>query len=276
LKKRSYLLIAALLFSATPLSAGLRYEFTKSVRTEETSTTTNLVARAVVEGEMSRLDVLAGNRYEPGSYIITHGDRRIYVVDPAKKSYVEYTSNQNNPINPERVKIIDPKVTFTEIDEATPTLVAGYPTRHFRLKLQYDITVLVGTITIRQNVETVIDKWMTTAFDSVISDYRDNLEDFKTGSPAVDTLLEAEATRFKGLALRERVEIVTRIEKKSRNVNNNLPSTRKHTSEMVVTKIEQVQVSPNYFVIPVEYTKGSADKAPSTTTQYLTMQPDRQ
>jgi hypothetical protein len=272
LKKRLRLFVVALLSMATPLFAGLRYEFTESTRTEETAKTTHLVARAVVEGAMSRLDVLSGDRYEPGSYILTHGDNRIYVVNPAQKSYAEY-SGSDRPVNPERVQIKNVKSNFIEVPEATPVVIAGYPTRHFRLQLTYDIEVQMGTITIRQSVETAIDKWVTNAFDHIVEQYRANLDDVKTGNPQIDALIATEASRFRGLPLRERSQIVTRAEK-SKSSKVNLPTTRKRTREMTVSRIEEVTVSPNFFAIPVDYKLGQATKPPGTTTQYLTMQPE--
>lgn len=261
----------ALLLPATQIFGGLRYEFTESNRVEETSKSTHLVARAVIEGPMSRLDVISGNRYEPGNYIISHGDNTVFVVDPTTKSYVEYATGQRR-VNPDRIKISNLKTNFQELPDGG--LIAGYPTKHYRLQLSYDIEVLMGTITIRQTVESIIDKWMTNAFDHVIEQYRDNTDDLKTGNAAIDSLIEAEATKFKGLALKERSQTVASAEKKSRNENVNLPTTRKRTREMVVSKIEEVAVSPNLFAVPVDFTKGQQTKAPGTTTQYLTMQPD--
>jgi hypothetical protein len=229
------------------------------------------VARAVIEGEKSRLDIISGTQYTPGNYIITHGDQVVYVVDPETKSYVEYAIDQRR-VNPDRVKISNIKTNFNELPDGG--LIAGYPTKHYRLQLNYDIEVMMGTIAIRQSVETVIDKWMTTAFDHLIQQYRRNLDELKTGNPEIDSLIETESTKFKGLALRERTQIVTSGEKKAGSSNVNLPTTRKRTKEMVVSKIEEASVSPNLFAVPVDYTKGQPAKAPGTTTQYLTMQPD--
>jgi len=275
LNRKNCLLVIVLLLAASPLAAGLRYEFTESSRTEETSKSTRLTGRAVIEGEMSRLDVLSGNQYSPGSYIISHGQQQVYVVDPSTKSYVQYATDQRR-VNPNRVKITSLKTNFMEVKEDGSPIIAGFPTKRYRMQLSYDIEVMVGTITIRQHVESVIDKWLTNAFDHVIGQYRDNVNDLKTGNPEIDALIEAETTKFKGLPLKEQSVIVTSGEKKSNNRNNNLPTTRKRTREMSVSKIEEVSVSPNLFVIPVDFVQGQPTKAPNTTTQYLTMEPDGQ
>jgi hypothetical protein len=272
LKIRECLFVAALLLSAVPLFGGIRYEFTETTRTEETGQGTHMVARAVIEGGMSRLDILSGNRYEPGSFILSHGDNHIYMVNPAQKSYVELETGQR--INPDRVTITDLKSSFTEVPQTELSIIAGYPTRHYRLTLSYRIEVRMGTIPIRQYIDTTIEKWTTGAFDHVIEQYRSNVDELKTGNPEIDALIEAEATRFKGLALRERTQIVSRSEKKSKGGNVNLPSSRKRTKDMVVSSIEEVAVSPNFFAIPVDYTGGQPTRPPGTTTQYLTMQPD--
>lgn len=275
MKKAKYLLATALLLVTTPLLAGLRYEFTESMRTDEATKSTTLSARAVVAGDMSRLEVLGGNRYEPGIYMITHGNDRVYVVNPENKSYLEYETN-SRVLNPDRIQVTNLKSEFQEVSDGTPSVVAGYPTKHYRLTMTYDITVRMGSMSIKQNVMTVIDKWMTTAFDEVIEKYRENINELKTGNPEIDTLIETEASKFKGLTLKEHTQIITRVEQKKKNSNVNLPSTRKRTKEMVVSMIEEVQVSPNLFAIPVDYTEGQPTKAPGTTTQYLTMQPDGQ
>lgn len=266
-----HLLVAVALLYATPLLAGIRYEFTETSRTEETAKSSTLTARAFIEGGMSRLEILAGTQYTPGNYIISHGDNRFYIVDPPSKTYVEYTvPEQKNDTS--RIKITNLKTSFSEVSEPGSNLVAGYPTKHYRLQLSYDIEVMMGTMPIRQHIETQIDKWMTTAFDHLIAQYRENVNDLKTGNPEIDAIIETESTKFKGLALRERTQIVATSEKSS-NKNNPLPSTRKRITEMVVSKIEEAPASPNLFVVPVEFVAGKPSKAPTTTTQYLTMQP---
>ncbi len=263
-----------MLLIATPLLAGIRYEFRETSRTEETAESTQLVARVVMDGEMSRIEVVSGNKYQPGSYMITHGDERVYVIYPDTKSYLEYTTGSSQ-LNSERVQITNPKVSFAEVPGDSP-VIAGYPTRHYQLRMTYDITIQMGTITISQIVDTLIDKWTTSAFDHLIGQYEDNIDELKTGNPGIDALIDAEATKFSGLPLRQLTQIITRGDDKKKNPNNPLPSTRKRTTEMVVSKIEEAQVSPNLFAIPVDFTKGAAAKAPGTTTQYLTMKPEGQ
>ncbi len=273
-KMAQTLLVCSVLF-AVPAFGGIRYEFQEVTRGSNATKNTNLVAKAVIDGEMSRLDVVSGNLYRPGNYIISHGDNRIYVVQPLEKSYTEYQTGDNS-IPPGKVKITNPVVEFREIQDPSKAVIAGFRTKHFRLTLRYDITVQVGMLPITQRVHSTIDKWMTNAFDHVIGSYQDNIEDLKTGNPAIDLLIETEASKFSGLALRQQTVIVTTSVTKRKSSARNMPTSRKRTTEMVVMAIEEVDVSPNQFAIPLDYTRSDSPLPPSSSTHYLNMKPDGQ
>lgn len=270
-KKIAQTLLVCCALITTPAFGAIRYEFQEITRTQDASKTTSLVARAVVDGNKSRLDVISGNRYHPGNYIISHGENRIYIVQPAEKAYLEYETGTNE-ISPDKVQITNPKVNFQEVKDPVTAIIAGFPTKHFRLQFAYDMTVKIGTITIIQHVDATIEKWTTNAFDHLIAGYRDNTGDLTTGNPAIDQLVAEEATKITGLSLKE--ETITRTTAMSSKTSGK--STRERKKEMLVSLIEEVDINPSHFAIPIEFSRVDAPKAPTASATYLTMTPDGQ
>src|SRR5205814_6621174 len=85
---------------------------------------------------------------------------------------------------------------------------AGVPTDHYRLTLNYDITLMMGTIVLRQNVHTTVDKWTTVMFGDVSETFLAN-SSVRTGNPKLDEIIQLETTKIKGFPLRETTQIVT-------------------------------------------------------------------
>jgi hypothetical protein len=135
------------------------------------------------------------------------------------------------------------------------------------------MAVVLGTMTIRQRVDAVIDKWTTTAFDHIVAQYLDE-RDVLTGKPDVDALLEAEASKFKGLTLKQKTVITTTPEQRKKNSELKMPASRQRIREMEVTKIEETAVPADTFAIPAGFKKAD-EVAPATSAHYLTMEPEK-
>ena len=268
--KKWILGVGALLFAVAPALAGIRYEFQHSTRSNsKTSNSSSFAGRAILDGELSRIDVLGGTIWPKGSYLLNGAGNKLVVVNPAKKSYQEIELSKRDPFATEKIEISNPTIEFKELEDSE--IIAGYPTRHYQLVTTYDITVYLGQIVLKQSVRSVIDKWTTTAFDSVIQGYRDYNEVF-TGKPEVDSLIEAEVNRFKGLPLRQITTITTTTDPKRGGGSQGLESGRRRVTEMLVRSIENVpEVDPELFRIPMGFNK--EQPVPSTSAHYLTMTP---
>ncbi|MGK2857729.1 MAG: hypothetical protein ACSLFQ_11035 [Thermoanaerobaculia bacterium] len=263
-------ILSALILVSAQVDAALRYEYREDLVAENRMKSTNLTARAVLDGDRGRIDILSGDRYTPGTFILRDSGTRLFFVDPERKQYTEVLLPKGpDPQTANRVTITNPKIEFKEIGDGP--VIAGYPTRHYRLSSSYEMAVTLGTVVVKQKVEAVIDKWTTTAFDHVVAKYIDE-RDVLTGKPDIDALLEAEASKFKGLALKQRTVITTTPQQRMKGSELNLPASRQRVREMEVTMIEETPVAADLFSIPVGFKKADAG-APSSSATYLTMEP---
>jgi len=268
-----WILSAAIVLTCSNASAALRYEFRENLIMENSIDSKNMSARAVLDGEKGRIDVLSGNQYAPGSYILRDGKLRLFFVFPDRKQYNEIPIKKGaSKDTANKVSIANPQIHFEELPDGP--VIAGYPTRHYRLTTAYEMTMTFGKVVIRQKVEATIDKWTTTAFDEFIAQYQDDSE-LSTGNSEVDLLLQTEASKFKGLPLKMRSVVKTTPEQHKKDSQLKLPATRQRVREMEVSKIEQVTVSPDLFMIPLGF-KPTTDMAPNTSAHYLTMEPAKE
>ena len=81
---KTLLVTLALMLVAVSSSAAIHYDFVqKNTSPDPVEPVRELTARAVVDGERSRIDFLTGNLYPPGTYVIsTDGSRRLFFLDP--------------------------------------------------------------------------------------------------------------------------------------------------------------------------------------------------
>lgn len=273
MRKNALSILSAAILTCASADAALRYEYREDVIAENSIDTKKMTARAVLDGEQGRIDVLTGNRYAPGSFILRDGDVRLFFVFPDRKQYHEVQIQKGpNRETANRVMITNPLISFEELDDSP--LIAGYPTHHYRLKASYEMSMKFGTVVVRQKVEATVDKWTTTAFDAVIAKYQDDSE-LTTGNSEVDLLIQTEASKFKGLPLKMRSIVRTTPEQRMQGSKLNLPASRQRIREMEVSKIEEVKVSPEIFKVPDGF-KRSTETAPAAAAQYLTMEPTDQ
>src|SRR5688572_32876276 len=67
---KTLLVTVALTLVAVSSSAAIQYEFVqKNTSADPVEPVTDLTARAVVDGDRSRVDFLSGNLYPPGTYV---------------------------------------------------------------------------------------------------------------------------------------------------------------------------------------------------------------
>ncbi|HVR40397.1 MAG TPA: hypothetical protein VMU84_14975, partial [Thermoanaerobaculia bacterium] len=88
MKNALVVVVVVALFVTLPMFAAVQYEFfQKSSSDTEAMPSTDMSARAIIEGDKSRIDVIGGNTYPPGTYVITtDGSRRVFFVDPTMKT----------------------------------------------------------------------------------------------------------------------------------------------------------------------------------------------
>jgi hypothetical protein len=276
MNRRTTLLLVVFAMFAGSARAGVEYDFHQTRQSEVRAVPNfDVGGRAVIEGQKSRVDFLSGNGYTPGSYVIsTDGSRTLVFVDPVRKSFAEISlgaalaSIGSANISVENVK------TRAETMPDHP-VVAGLPTDHHRLTLTYEVTMRFGTIALRQAVNTTIDKYTTLAFGD-ISDTFLGANSFRTGNPDIDQMMDLETTKFKGIALRQVLQIVTR------NDSPHLPNSalkindsRKQISDMTITSIRARDVNAELFKVPATYHREdpSIKGEQATPVHVLSMEP---
>jgi hypothetical protein len=274
--KRSLLAVALALF-ALPLSAAIQYEFFQKTTSDgDQQAPQDLSARATVDGSRTRIDVISGNVYPPGSYVITSdGGRRILFVDPLMKSFTEVnTSSFVSGIGASNILIENLKSDLQTLGDQD--VIAGHPTSHYRLTLSYDITVVYRNMPLKQSVRTIIDKWTTVAFGEVVENAITNAS-LRTGNAEVDKVIDLEATKIKGFPLRQNVTVTT-VSSRKRSVSGSdlkFPTTRIRQKEMWVTSIRPVAPSTETWAVPAGYTKTDLQQLPKGAKEVVNMEPGK-
>jgi len=267
------LLVAGIVQS---LSAAVQYEFRQTTHSDlETMPSTDVTGRGIIDGNRSRVDFLSGSGYTLGSYILsTNGLHTLTFVDPSKKTYVEVNAaGVASAIGSARITISNKKSNLTQLDDHP--VIAGLPTDHYRLTLNYDITLAFGTIPLVQTVNEVIDKWVTNALGDIAETFLSS-GGIRTGNPELDDLISIENTKIKGFALRQTMSVTTTNDRQPQETKLTLRRSVTQTRELTVTSIEpKAAVSPDLFVVPTSYHKPDPlrDDTQKAPLQILTLQP---
>src|SRR5581483_2565044 len=270
-------LVVGLLFVCHAASAAILYDFQQIARSDSSGqSATEFSGRAVIDG--ARVDVVGGNAYTPGVYIIsTNGSRSLTFVDPSKKAYAEVNAGGvAASVGASNITIDNLTHSVNKLDDHP--VYAGVPTDHYRLTIAYDITLTMGTIILKQNVHTTIDKWTTVIFGDVAETFLAN-SGIRTGNPKLDEIVSLETTKIKGFPLRETMETTTTDARnappESELARSGAYSRMRHQSrEMTITSIRQGEPPANTFIVPATYKKADSgdEKLSQTQVQTLSMQ----
>ncbi len=275
--KRVGLVVIALLAVVPGLSAAVQYEFRQTTHSDlESIPSTDITGRGVIDGDRSRVEFLSGNAFPTGTYIIsTNGSRTMTFVDPTKKTFVEVNAGGvATAIGSARISVANKKMNLTQLDDHPN--IAGLPTDHYRLTLDYTITVAFGTIPLTQSVHEIIDKWVTQAFGDVAEIFLAS-GGVRTGNPDLDDLITTENTKIKGFPLKQTISVTT--------VNDNpqlaatqlkLSRSLTQTRELTVTTIQPTaKVPADLFTVPATFHKPDPlrDDTQKAPLQILSLQP---
>ena len=269
--RKLLLTVALALVVAIPASAAIQYDFMqKNTSDDPVTPTTDLTARAFVDGDSTRVDFISGTIYPPGTYVLTSDAfKRMFFVDPLNQWYTEVNAaGIASALGAAGIKISNFK-TSTETLPDRP-VIAGIETEHHRVTMTYDITVVMKSIPLTQQVKTEIDSWSTQKFGTLRNDFISR--GLRTGDPDLDKLLDSEVSRVTGFPMRQLVTTRTKYDLPVRS-NLNAPTTRTLTREMWVTAVSQVDVPPSTFVVPATFRRADQPQVPKAATQVLTFEP---
>jgi len=267
-----------LLFAVQTASAAIQYEFRQTTSSDaEGAQAVDCGGKAIIDGEKSRVEFVNCNSYPVGSFVITtNGSRVLTFVDPAKKAFADVNAAAvASALGTAKIAISNKKVSTTEMPDH-PT-IAGIPTDHFRLTLDYDITVTFGSTPLTQTVHTLIDRWTTMSFGDVAETFLSSGA-VRTGNPDLDALIAIE--NVKGFPLRQIIRTTT-VNNRAGTVKSSLVVNREVTitRELAVTTVQPVaKVADATFMVPPDFhradpVRDDTQKTPVTT---LSMQPSGQ
>ncbi|HSP13886.1 MAG TPA: hypothetical protein VLV78_03930 [Thermoanaerobaculia bacterium] len=267
--------VVILLVTGDAAFAAIQYEFFQTSRSDASDLPpSDFNAKALIDGQRSRVEFLSGNAYPPGTYVIsTDGSRRLLFVDPTQKSYTEVnTMGIANSIGSSSIVINNLVSNVTKLDDGR--VIAGIPTDHYRLTITYEITVNYRNMPLKQSVRTTIDKWTTVRFGDAIESALQSTA--QTGNSKIDELIAAETTKIKGFPLKQTIQIVT-INQSGNPLGSKLklPASRTQTREITIVSIAESAADDSMFRIPAGYRKvdfneqmsKSQTQVLSTTTQ---------
>lgn len=273
-----YVLIGILVLGllAPALDAAIQYEFRQTIRSDiESMPSGSVSGKAVIDGGKSRVDYLSGSKYPPGSYVISsQGASRVLIVNPARKEYAEVNVGaMAGDLGTRQIKIENLRNDLQKLDDQQ--IIAGYPTTHYRLHTTYDITVMFGSIALKQSVNTIIDKWTTNAFGDLQESHVES-NALRTGNPQLDELIEAELSRISGFPLKQVVTVTTTSPDANRNRNPQikLNPVRRQVSELIITSIRNAPVDNAYFRVPDDFQR-AVTKQGEAGVHILAMEPDQ-
>jgi len=277
---RKSVLGVMLLIVVQSASAAIQYEFRQTTTSDqEGMQATDCTGRAVIEGEKSRVDFINCNSYPSGSFVLTtNGSRILTFVDPAKKSFVDVNAGAvATALGTTKISITNKKVNTTAMPDHP--VIAGVPTDHTRLALDYDITFTFGNIPLTQTVHTLIDRWTTQSFGDVSETFLSGGA-LHTGNADIDDLVAAENAKGQGFPLKQTVQ-TTMINNRAKESKSKLAVSRTVTltRELTVTAINPVaKLAATTFIVPLGYKRADPvrDDTQKAPMQTISMEPSGQ
>jgi hypothetical protein len=271
--KRTFLLGLALTLLSLPLSAAIQYDYRqKSVTEDAVVPTTDLIARATIDGARTRVEFVSGNLYPPGTYMISTDGARLFFVDPTKKWYTEFNAaGAVTAIGASNIKIDNLRSDLKDLGDGP--MIAGAPTRHLQLTIDYEVTLTMRQIPLKQGVHTLIDNWTTTKFGDLSLNVLAG--GIRTGNAEIDRMLDLETAKVSGFPLKQTVVIRTTLLTRSNDSQLKVNPTRTIAREMQVSSVREIQPKAADFMIPAGYTRANTGERPKTATQVLTFEPGK-
>jgi hypothetical protein len=274
---RKSVLGVMLLIAVQSASAAIQYEFRQTTTSDAEGTQpSDCGGRAFIDGEKSRVEFIDCNSYTPGTFVLTtNGSRILTFVDPTKKSYVEVNAGAvAAALGTTKITIANKKVNTTEMPDHP--VIAGIPTDHYRLTLDYDITITFGNLPLTQTVHTIIDRWTTMAFGDLGETFLSGGV-LHTGNPDIDELVAVENAKGRGFPLKQTVQ-TTMINNRAKESKSKLSVNRTTTvtREMIVTSVTPVAaLAASTFHVPAGYRRAEPvrDDTQKAPMQTISMEP---
>lgn len=273
MRKNVVVLGVVLALVAVPAFAAIEYEFSQKTTTEDPLVpTTDLTAKAIIDGARTRVEFRSGTLYPPGTYAVSHDPRQVFFVDPVNKSYTEVNmAGATTALAASSIRIENFKSNLEQLKDKP--VIAGIETEHYRIEISYDISVRMGNVPLKRRVNTTIDSWNTNRFGEMAQDFISGGRTYVTGNEQLDKLMAS--TRLPGFPMRQ--TITTRTQHDLPRVKGSqidVPQVRTAVREMWVNSIREIPATGILFTVPATYAKANTPDAPRAATKVLTFDPE--
>lgn len=250
------LLVSVVLLAgfASQASAGFHYKATTRTEASAGRGMGDIVVEGWVEGDKAKVEFRqSGNPMFPkGTYLLTRdGAQTLYLVDPGEKTYSRFdvramvgaAGGLMEGMGPLlKFDVSNPKVE--NLGEEDGGSLLGYPTRHYRYRTSYSMTVKVLGMGRAQSIVSEDDIWISDKLSDKAFGVWLRAEPLRTGNAQLDKLVEAEASKAQGFALK-RVSVQTATDKSGKSTRT--------TTTMTVDLLEQASPPAGAFDIPAGY-----------------------
>ena len=252
--KRS-LVIITLFVSAATAFAGVEWR-TKTVTEAEAKGQSNTITMQVFASGGNDKQVFesvdkGNDMFRKGSYwLFKAKDNFLYMVDPVEKTYSQLPMNTLMQMTGAVGKLVKVKISNPVVnnEKLGTEAVLGYPCRHGKQLMEYDMEVKIAFIKSKSHVKIEKEIWSTAAFKGLAEmgeafRYRD----FKTGMEDLDKLVEAQIKADAGLGFPlKMITVNTTIDKKG-----NAKETSRQTME--VLSLGSKNFPASFFDIPAGF-----------------------
>jgi uncharacterized protein DUF4412 len=245
-----------LLLAAMPASAAIHYKAVTKTQ-DANAKNSEIQVEGWVSADKAKVAFLesAGNPMaKQGTYLLTKdGGKTLYLVNPEDKTYAEWNlqgllgamgavMNGLGPLL--KVQFSDLKVD--KLAEEDGGVIAGLPTRHYKFRTSYTMSIRVFGMGNTSNVVSEQDVWATNKLSDVGLGVWLRAEPPRTGNAEFDKLLASESGKFQGFPLRM-INVSTSTAQKG----NKTTTTR---TTMDVTQLDtNASASPATFEIPAGF-----------------------
>ncbi|MGH9458455.1 MAG: hypothetical protein ACRD2J_12560 [Thermoanaerobaculia bacterium] len=268
------LVVAVLL--ATPASAAVVYDFRQVNRSDGINAKpAEATGKGIIDGTRSRIEFTGGNLYPAGTVILSLiGQREVTLLNPEQKSYATIdVAAIASRIGAANLEITNFKTRVEQLPGQP--MVSGFPTTHYRIVTNYDITWKPGSIELTQRVESIIEKWTTSAFGDVAETFLEG-QPFRTGNPELDKIITAEMAKVKGLPLRQVTTTTTTGVGNLVRTGGQLPErpSRTQSSEILLSNVRIETIPEVLFEIPNGFRPADGTTEDGPSMHILSLEPE--
>lgn len=213
----------------------------------------DVTVRALVSGNRAKVTFLqaGSNVAQAGDYMLSPDQgNTLYLISPGTRTYTRYDTRTMLAGMGQMVQGMrgTMKVTFEapkveKLLEEDGGLIAGLPTRHYRYRTSYVVSMHV-TGDKKATTEIEEDIWTTTHLTDPALAVWLKKDPAPTGDEQLDSMIKAEMSKVQGFPLR-RITVTHMHDATGAEHNSRV--------EMQVTELKRVPVAQAEFVIPKSY-----------------------